>query len=464
MRQVPRVGLLPLYIRLYDDRIPEHRSEFEIFLQTLEKRFSQAGIEVVRAQVCREKEEFARAIGKLERADVHCLITVHLAYSPSLESLDVLLETELPIIVLDTTMDASFDQTVEPGRIMYNHGVHGVMDLTAMLRRHGRPFQIVVGHLDEPGVMESTVALVRAAVAVQSFKGSRALKIGESFKSMGDVTVSPGLLKERFGISIEEVGVDRLAAEIERVTQQEVEAEVARDQEAFLCDLPIEVHAGSVRVGLGLRRLLEERPYGAFSLSFLSFQDRDGAANRVPFLEISKAMARGVGYAGEGDMMTASFVGALSQGFGLTTFTEVFCPDWKGDSLFLTHMGEINPEVAAAQPLVVEQPFPFTEALNPAFLVCSLRPGSAVYVNLAPGPEESFSLLVAPVEVLPDLTDERWSRTIRGWVRPLCGVVDFLEANSKNGGTHHSALVLDQTPEALSAFAGFLGIDCHVIQ
>jgi L-arabinose isomerase len=464
MRKVPRVGILPLYIRLYDDRVPEHRSEFELFLQMVEKRLSLAGVEVVRAQVCREREEFVEAIRQLEQKNVHCLVTVHLAYSPSLESLDALLETQLPIIVLDTTMDASFDQTVEPGRIMYNHGVHGVMDLTAMLRRHGRPFEIVVGHLDEPGVLGRTVALARAAVAVQSFRGSRALKIGESFKSMGDVAVTPELLKERFGIAIDEVGLGPLAAKIERVSEEEIKEEMALDQEAFLCNLPMDVHSRSVRVGLGLKRLLDEGPYAAFSLSFLSFQDPDSPANTVPFLEISKAMARGVGYAGEGDMMTASFVGALSRGFGKTTFTEVFCPDWKGDSLFLTHMGEINPELAAERPVIVEQQFPFTEALNPAFLVCSLRPGPAVYVNLAPGPEESFSLLVAPVEVLADVTDERWSRTIRGWVRPACGVAHFLEANSRTGGTHHSALVLDQTPDALVAFGGFLGIDCHVFE
>jgi L-arabinose isomerase len=464
MRQVPRVGILPLYIRLYDDRIPEHRGEFDVFLKKVESRLSLAGLEVVRAQVCREKEEFAEAIRKLEQQKVHCLITVHLAYSPSLESLSALLETELPIIVLDTTMDASFSQNVEPSRIMYNHGVHGVMDLTAVLRRNGRLFQIIAGHLDEIGVLERTVAMTRAAVAVHAFRASRALKIGESFKSMGDVAVAPELLRKRFGISIDEVDLEPLAAKIETVSQQEIEEEIARDQEVFLCDLPRDVHVGSVRVGLGLRRLLEEGHYAAFSLSFLSFQDRKSAASTVPFLEISKAMARGVGYAGEGDMMTASFVGALSQGFGRTTFTEVFCPDWKGDSLFLTHMGEINPEVADERPMMVEQPFPFTEASNPAFLVCSLRPGAAVYVNLAPGPDESFSLLVAPVEVEADATDERWSRTIRGWIRPECGVVDFLEANSKNGGTHHSALVLDQTPEAVSAFAGFLGIDCHVIK
>ena len=52
----------------------------------------------------------------------------------------------------------------------------------------------------------------------------------------------------------------------------------------------------------------------------------------MPFLEISKAMSRGIGYAGEGDLLTAALVGALLAAWPRTTFTEIFCADWKGGS------------------------------------------------------------------------------------------------------------------------------------
>ena len=46
--------------------------------------------------------------------------------------------------------------------------------------------------------------------------------------------------------------------------------------------------------------------------------------------------------------------------------------------------------------------------------------------------------------------------TVRAWVRPHGGVARFLEAYSRAGGTHHSALLLGDKAEALAAFGRIL--------
>jgi len=97
-------------------------------------------------------------------------------------------------------------------------------------------------------------------------------------------------------------------------------------------------------------------------------------------------------------------------------------------------------------------------------LACAPRPGPAVLVNLAPGPENSFRLIPAPVEVLPDGTHPAMKKTVRGWIRPPCPVGDFLEAYSRLGGTHHIALVLGDRAEALAAFARLAGVGCCMIR
>ena len=174
-------------------------------------------------------------------------------------------------------------------------------------------------------------------------------------------------------------------------------------------------------------------------------------------------MSRGMGYAGEGDVLTASLVGALSQGFGKTTFTEAFCPDWENGALFISHMGEINPDVSAEKLHLCEKEFPWTGALNPAILACAPAPGPAVLVNLAPGPDHTFSLIVAPVEVLEDTTNPALKKTVRGWIRPKTSLEGFLESYSRCGGTHHSALILGERAEAIAAFASFLGIERTIL-
>ena len=67
----------------------------------------------------------------------------------------------------------------------------------------------------------------------------------------------------------------------------------------------------------------------------------------------------------------------------------------------------MNPLVAAGKPRLFEKPYTFSPTNNPAVLTCAPAPGSAVLVNLAPGPEETFRLILAPVEVLADLEEPR---------------------------------------------------------
>jgi L-arabinose isomerase len=122
-------------------------------------------------------------------------------------------------------------------------------------------------------------------------------------------------------------------------------------------------------------------------------------------------------------------------------------------------MGEISTSVAGGKPRVIAKPFFMGGSLDPAVLTCSARPGPAVLVNLAPGPRDTFTLVVAPVEVLPEdgSLAPAMRDTIRMWVRPQGRVAPFLEAYSRAGGTHHGALVLGDTAEALVAFGRLSG-------
>jgi len=451
-----------LYLKLYDDVLPKTREGFAKLLGAIKHGFETRGLEVVQAPVCRIKPEFEKAVSAFTKADVDCIVSLHMAYSPSLESVGAMAKTEVPIIILDTTMDESFDQKVDPDRIMYNHGVHGVMDFASMLRRNGRRYSIVAGHYRRPEVLDRAADMVRAAYAARELKTTRALRIGESFRGMGDFSVAEPVMAKKLGIEVTQKGIADLARAMRGVTAREVAAEINSDVKNFRVTAPRSVHERSVRVSLGLRRMLDAGRYGAFSMNFLVFNGSHGV-DTLPFLEASKGMARGIGYGGEGDVLTASLVGALQRGFGRTTFTEVFCPDWKGGTVFLSHMGEINPAVASGKPELVEKQFVFTGTKNPAVITCGLKTGPAVFVNLVPGPRDTFSLVLAPVTVLADSKRKDMAPVVRGWMRPAAGLERFLEEYSRHGGTHHSALVLGDRLEGLVAFAQYAGLEAVVI-
>ena len=457
----PQAGLLPFYLKLYDDLLPQVRAGFDGFIARIAAALETRGITVQTAPVCRVAGEFKAAIGQFEAAGVECIVTVHLAYSPSLEAIDACLKTKLPIVILDTTMDADFGVGAHADRIMYNHGVHGVMDFASMLRRYRRDFEIVAGHDADPVLLDRTADLVRAAGGAKAMRGSRILRVGEAFAGMGDFAVAEDVLAARLGIAVKQVGLDALDAAISKVPDAAVAQEIVEDHARFACEVPAEAHARSVRVGLGLRQILADGGYSGFSVNFQAFDRADRPANTMPFLEISKAMGRGIGYAGEGDVLTAALVGALARAFGTVTFTEIFCADWAGDALFLSHMGEISPSVAGDKPRVFSKPFFSGGSLDPAVLTCAVKPGPAVFVNLAPGPDDTFALIVAPVEVLAEdaSLDPAMRDVVRTWIRPRGPVAEFLEAYSRAGGTHHSALVLGDRAEAIAAFGRLSGLE-----
>jgi L-arabinose isomerase len=413
------------------------------------------------APVCRVAREFKDAIRQFEEDEVECIMTLHLAYSPSMESIDAFCASTLPVVILDVTMDSDFGIQVSPDRIMYNHGVHGVMDFASMLRRRRRPFEIVAGHGADSKTQDRIVETVRAAVAAHALRNSRVLRVGATFPGMGDFSVDESVLKTALGISVNQVEVDVLDAAVVTVTDADVDQEVVEDNERFICELDSADHARSVRVGLGLRQLLNEGGYTACSVNFQEFDRADRPADTMPFLEICKAMGRGIGYAGEGDVLTAALVGALAQGFDAVTFTEIFCADWSGGSLFLSHMGEISTSVAEGKPRIIIKPFFLGGSLDPAVVTCPVQPGPAVFVNLAPGPDDTFSLIVASVEVLPEggKLQPEMRNVIRTWMRPQLEVSAFLEAYSCAGGTHHSALVLGDHADGVAAFGRMSGLE-----
>lgn len=459
----PKIGLLPLYVKLYDEVAPELCDTMTPFLKSVVDAFQRVGVAVVEAPVCRLREDVSKSVEEFEQAGVDMIVTLHLAYSPSLESAEVLSGCDLPILMLDSTPDKDFGPDVDPQRLIYNHGIHGLQDLACMLRRHKKKYQVVAGHLSDPQTMARAEAVVRGAQAASKLRSMRVLRIGSPFEGMGDFQVPDEELHEVLGIHVDQVSPEVLLDDVECVTEEDVAREMTEDKAVFLVEVDAEVHQRSVRLGLGLRRYLEQGDYQAFSMNFLAFDIEQGPLSTVPFLECSKAMERGMGYAGEGDVLTAALVGAMNSAVGPTTFAEMFCPDWSGGTVFLSHMGEFNHALAVDRPLLYEKDFPFTPTQNPAALACAPRPGPASLVNLAPGPGGTFDLLVAPVEILGDGTHPDYKDWIRGWIRPAMPLVEFLEAYSYHGGTHHCALVLGDCREALLSLARVAGLTAHVI-
>ncbi len=452
-----KAGLLPLYIKLYDDIDPGWRKPLEAFVLEIGAGLKRLGVEVDAAPVCRVESEFKSAVKALENSAPDALITLHLAYSPSLESADVLAQTPLDIIVLDTTPDFAFGPDTTPDLIMNNHGIHGVQDMCNLLIRLGKKFSIEVGHWQRSDVLERVVNQVRAARLAKAMRSARVGLIGKPFAGMGDFSVPSARLRRDLGVTTIRTTPDSIAKLLPASGNPLVRAGVSSDRREFDCTgLDPRAHVQAVRVSAAINAFVVKEKLTAVTLNFQAVTKASGLP-MMPFLGFCKAMARGTGYAGEGDVLTAALVGSLMSVYPGTSFTEMFCPDWKGGRVFLSHMGEMNPALAEKKPvLILRKPWTFSNAEPPVALGACFKPGKAVFINLAPT-REGYSLIAAPVTMVSGGNNRRFRTSISGWMKPALPLNDFLADYSRAGGTHHAALVYDASMPLLAGFSQAMG-------
>lgn len=455
--QAISVGLLPLYLKLYDDTSPGYRPGVERFRDLIAAELGKRRLNVVIAPVCRIESEFKAAVESFESQKVSAIVTLHLAYSPSQESIPAITASNLPVIVLDTTPAYDFSPRQSQDEIMYNHGIHGVQDFCNLLLRHGKRFHIEAGHWQQSDVLDRVAKVAQAAALTQAMRTARVGRIGKGFKGMGDFDVPEAVMARVLGITTVPLSPEGFGALAARITDDEIALGLALDRSAYRLDgVTPNAHALAVRVGLAVRHWIAQENLTGFTVNFME-ATRAAGVPAMPFLEAGKAMGRGLGYAGEGDVLTAALVGALGSVFPQVTFTEMFCPDWANDTIFLSHMGEMNVNLIDGTPVLVQKSYAFIDSADPVMAVGRFKAGAAVWVNLAPGPCDTFTLILSPVKMLSDDGQDIMADTIHGWMKPGLPVSDFLAAYSRAGGTHHAALVYGDALAVLRAFGDFMG-------
>ena len=460
-----KIGLLPLYIELYDVFSGRMRPRLDAFYETIAKEIEQRGAEVVKTPFCRLKNEFESAISFFESEKVDAIVTLHMAYSPSLESLDALCATKLPIVVLDTTETFEFTATQDPGEISYCHGIHGVMDMCSMLKQRGKAYAIAAGHYLHSDCIDRALSYVKAAKAANTLSGMRVGVVGGKFRSMGDFDVPYSELSEAFGIDAFEIQDSDLKKCYDAVSNEEIAEEKAENEKRFDFSGEIieEEYNENIKSCLAVRKYIEKNHLSAFSVNFLNF-DREGfPLKSMPFIEACTAMERGIGYAGEGDALTASFIAALLSAYPETSFVEIFCPDWNNNMVFLSHMGEVNYRIADTKPCISRTGGKFTQTDFPYVGYARMKAGKGVYVNISRG-EDGYQILLTSAKMLP-VDNDNFVKSMRGWMRSenCASTAEFLEKLSVNGATHHSSFVYGATVSELEFFAKLLGIRCVII-
>jgi L-arabinose isomerase len=349
-----------------------------------------------------------------------------------------------------------------------NQSAHGDREFGFIGARLRLNRKIVVGHWQDPDVLDQLEVWARACSALAE---SRRLKIARfGGMNMREVAVTGGDRVEaqiKFGWAVNGHAMGDLAKWIEAVDESRIGPLLEEYEESYRV-APELARGGArrdslrkaARQELGMRAFLEDGRFGAFTTTFEDLYGMD----QLPGLACQRLMAAGYGFGAEGDWKTAAMVrlmkvmGAGRPG-GVSFMEDYTYHLAKGQEKILgAHMLEVCPSIAAGKPSLEIHHLGIGGKADPCRLVFAAGTGTGVNATLV-DLGGRMRLIVNTLDVVgPDAAMPKLPVACAVWVpRP-----DFkrgCQAWIQAGGAHHSGFSLSVTPEHLEDLAGMLDLE-----
>ena len=240
-----------------------------------------------------------------------------------------------------------------------NQSAHGDREFGFIESRLRLSRTTVVGHWQDPDVIDRIATWARAACGIHELRRLRLARFGDN---MRQVAVTEGDKVEaqiQLGVRVDGYGVGDLVAAVKAATDPDIDRLVEQYDATY--EVAPSLRPGgkersalreAARIEIGLRSFLEAGGFGAFTDTFEDL----GELVQLPGIAAQRLMADGYGFGGEGDWKTAMLVRAMKvMATGLpggTSFMEDYtyhlAPD--GSKVLGAHMLEVCPSIAEGRP------------------------------------------------------------------------------------------------------------------
>ncbi len=456
----PSVMAVGLSLELYRTALPGYMerwaAQFARFTDAL-----QPVVGRIEQRICSRGEQVAEAVACAETGGFDAVLIVPLSYTASGMSLRPLLECRLPLVVWNTQEAASIAEDYTFDTLLMNHVTQGTQDVTNALLRSGRRFGMESGHYRDADAVARLGEWLAAARVERFARTMRVGLLGRAFQDMGDVAVDETRMAAAWGPHVIRLGTARIRQIVRECASEDVGEIMDADTATYdvAPDLSDHVHAESVRLELGLRRILQEERLDALTFNFMDIVD-DRRFETLPFFGINKLMGEGLGYAGEGDVVTAAHMAQMRQLCGAANFTEIFTVDYEQRRLLMMHMQECNPALARrdARIRLVRKEF-WAPGIEPYVgMVFTLEPGPVTLTCITADEGGDQYYIACETQILdrPPLAN----LDIPHWMVQLDEPTgEFLTRYSMAGGTHHLVAAPGHHASAIAKLAHLQGLD-----
>ncbi len=408
--------------------------------------------------------------------DAKCvgIITWMHTFSPAKMWILGLQEYRKPLCHLHTQFNEEIPyDTIDMDFMNENQSAHGDREYGHIVSRMGIERKIIVGHWQDPEVVEELSGWMYTAVGAIESSHIRVCRFGDN---MNNVAVTEGDKVEaqiKFGWEIDHYNVNDLVEIVDAVAESDVNALTdeyyskykilleGRDADEFRRHVAVQA-----RQEIGLRKFLEDNDYHAVVTHFGML----GGLKQLPGLAIQRLMEDGYGFGAEGDWKTAALVRLMKlmtagkKDAKGTSFMEDYTYNFvKGkEGILQAHMLEVCPSIADGEISIKACPLSMGNREDPARLVFTAKEGKGVACSLI-DLGHRFRLIINAVDVKKTEKPMPKLPVATAFWTPEPDLKTGAAAWILAGGAHHTSFSYDLNAQQMVDLADAFGIESVVI-
>ncbi len=347
-----------------------------------------------------------------------------------------------------------------------NQSAHGDREFGFIGARMRLKRKVVVGHYQDPEVIERIAVWIRAATAYSDMLGMKIARFGDNMREVAVTEGNKVSAQINLGYTVYGFGIGDLVKYVNEVSAGDIKKlllEYKAEYEISSDVASSQTLGEAARIELGMEAFLLEGGFKAFTTSF---EDLHGL-KQLPGLAVQRLMARGYGFGAEGDWKTSALVRSMKvmayRLKGGTSFMEDYTYHFDPDGMRVlgAHMLEICPSIALGKPSVQVHKLSIGGKEDPARLVFKTATGSAINVTVI-DLGNRFRMIVNKVEVVkcPDMPNLPVASVL--W-KPMPDLKRAAAAWILAGGAHHTGFSSSIDREYMEDFAEMTGTEFVVI-
>lgn len=455
---------------------PETLKQVALNAETIVKAFNendQLPVKVIFKPVVKTPEEILQTILAANNSK-ECIgiITWMHTFSPARMWIAALKALQKPMAHLHTQFNRDIPWSgIDMDFMNLNQSAHGDREFGFMVSRMRLNRKVIVGHWQDPEVVNQLAIWMRAAAGWADSQGMKIARLGDN---MREVAVTEGDKVEaqlQFGWAVNGYGMGDLVKYVKEVSDPAIDKMVQEYFDSYVMMQELKkdgkMHASlreAARIEIGLRTFLEEGGFKGFTDTF---ENLHGLV-QLPGLAVQRLMHDGYGFGAEGDWKMAAMLRTMktmARGMkGGTSFMEDYTYhfDPKGMRVLGAHMLEICSSLSPDKARCEVHPLGIGGKEAPVRLVFDVPSGPAINVSVL-DMGNRFRILVNEVEAVKPPEPLPKLPTARVLWNPLPDLKTAAAAWIYAGGAHHTCYSQSLSTEYLADYAEIAGMELMVI-